>query len=257
MKRVWKTMLQTSKTHSAPLFASALFAVAAAVTPTTVCAQAGHAANHQASTSAAATAIPQSSQNELAKLDALPPAGRSYISATLGGDMPGYHVEARGAGFHAAARGLDSDFTAQGVEISADSAHIRLALVAYGHGDGLNQAGSASANRVSPNRVEYRRGHYGMVRERPAWPGAGFHGGTAGEKQPWVVDRRSDNRREHDGERHRRWQERDPVERRQARVRVFRTGRQRRRRQGTSHPAGGGGQPSADQKSTMIRPVFR
>jgi hypothetical protein len=154
MKRVWKTMLQTSKTHSAPLFASALFAVAAAVTPTTVCAQAGHAANHQASTSAAATAIPQSSQNELAKLDALPPAGRSYISATLGGDMPGYHVEARGAGFHAAARGLDSDFTAQGVEISADSAHIRLALVAYGHGDGLNQAGSASANRVSPNRVE-------------------------------------------------------------------------------------------------------
>src|SRR5579863_1570157 len=168
MKNIVNSVVQSSKLpitkqNFMSLFASALFAAVIAATAVTGNAQVSGPAttkknfNPTASTFAVSTDDKLSSQSELAKLDALPAAGRSYISAALGADLPAYHVESQGNGFQARSRGLASDFTVQGVEISTDSAHIRLALDAYGHGDKMNRVSSASANRVSANRVEYRR----------------------------------------------------------------------------------------------------
>jgi trimeric autotransporter adhesin len=168
-----------------PRFASALLAVAIAVAPTTIWAQRISAqSNSNASNPALSSVVSnRAGQAELAKLDILPGAAQSYISGSVGADLRAYHIEARANGFHAESRGLASDFSAQGVEISHESAHLRLALDSYGHGDTLNKVSAASAKRVSANRVEYQR------RGLTEW----YANGPLGLEQGFTVDQPEKN----------------------------------------------------------------
>jgi hypothetical protein len=182
MKNALNHMTRIVKRHSAPIVASAVLAVATAATPMTVSAQVGHPAATSQQLSKANSAVSPDSRptrDELAKLSALPPAAQSYISGSLGASLPSYRIEDRADGFHATSRGLASDFTGQYVQISHDSAQLRLALEAYGHGHSLNTVKSTSATRVSPNRVEYH--HQGLTE----W----YVNGPLGLEQGFTVDR--------------------------------------------------------------------
>jgi hypothetical protein len=143
MKSVRRTIAGITQQQFASFVSAALLTAAVAITPSS-------ALPANSNTASAAT------QSELSKLDVLPVSARSYISGALGDDLPAYHVEGNVNGFHAESRGLSSDFTAQGVEISRDDAHVRLSLDAYGHGSDLGKVTSAAATRVGENRVEYR-----------------------------------------------------------------------------------------------------
>jgi FG-GAP repeat len=188
MKSTLNTVAWITKQHFGPRFASALFAVAIAVAPTTIWAQSNSSpknpnANNAAASSVRSLVSNRAGQAELAKLDVLPGAAQSYISGSLGTDLRAYHVETRANGFHAGSRGLASDFSAQGVEISHESAHLRLALDSYGHGDTLNKVSAASAKRVSANRVEYQR--QGLTE----W----YINGPLGLEQGFTIDRAEKN----------------------------------------------------------------
>src|SRR5690242_13801571 len=124
MKSVSRTIAGITQQQFVGLVSAALLTAAVAITPS-------FALPADSNTASAAT------QSELSKLDVLPVTARSYISGALGDDLPVYHVKGNVNGFHAESRGLASDFTAQGIEISRDDAHVRLSLDSYGHGSDL------------------------------------------------------------------------------------------------------------------------
>jgi hypothetical protein len=148
MKSVIRTIAEITQKQSASFFSAAVFAAAIAIAPSSA---------QPANSTPAGVA----SHSELSKLDVLPASTRSYISGALGDDLPAYHLQGNVNGFHSESRGLSSDFTARGVEISRDDAHVRLYLDSYGHGSDLNKVTSAAATRVGENRVEYR--HAGIA----------------------------------------------------------------------------------------------
>lgn len=157
MKNAWKNTVEVSRLHFGRLFASALLAAVTITTPLNLTAQI-NAANQQGTADSHAAI---SRTGELDKLNDLPAAGRSFISASLGADLPAYRVDGITGDLHANTHGMGSNFTPQGVEISQGDARVRLALDAYGHGESLARVTAVPATRVGSNRVEYH--HQGVT----------------------------------------------------------------------------------------------
>jgi len=93
-----------------------------------------------------------------AQLALLPQSVQSSISATMGRDLPQYHVQPVNGGFSALnpSQDLQARFTAQGVELHNGGARWEMTLTGWGYGDVLLKL-DPQTPRANKNRVEYRR----------------------------------------------------------------------------------------------------
>ena len=92
------------------------------------------------------------------RLDSLPPAAQSSISAALGRDIPEYSVQVSNRQVRATneQHRLEMEFTSTGVNVRRGNSRWGLALQGYGYGNDVKLVGSAEP-RVRANRVEYQR----------------------------------------------------------------------------------------------------
>lgn len=92
------------------------------------------------------------------RLDSLPAAAQSSISAALGRDIPEYSVQVSGGELKAtnAHHELQMQFTSTGVKVRRGENRWGMALQGYGYGNDLRPVPSAGP-RARANRVEYQR----------------------------------------------------------------------------------------------------